>query len=123
MKTSTIGLLAAALTFTTVSTISADGNGAPQRAAANHFELAPVGAPKNTALPKFVVAPRPGGGKMWAQILESRRPVSGGRGLDIVHAPRPLTASKDPDLDRKWRANAEALWRAKSDSFQVAPVK
>jgi hypothetical protein len=86
-----------------------------QRAAANHFELAPIGAPKNTALPNFVVAPRLGGGKMWAQILESRRPVSTERGLDIVHAPRPITASKDPDLDRKWLANARAL--------QVAPLK
>ena len=117
MKTTTNAtILAAALALGSIlSANAAVGTIHIQRAAANHFELAPIGAPKTTALPNFVVTPRPGGGKMWAQVLEARRPASSERGLDIVHAPRPMTAGKDPDYDRKWRANAEAI--------QVAPLK
>lgn len=115
MKTTTNAtILAAALAFGSILSATAASEIHIQRAAKNHFELAPVGAPKDTALPNFVVGPRVGG-KHYAQMLEASRVVSGGRGLDVVHAPRPLTASKDPDLDRKWRANAEAI--------QVAPLK
>lgn len=115
MKTSTISLLAAALAFSTVSIFAADDNGAPQRAAANHFALAPAGAAKNTALPKIVVGPSLGGGKHYAQMLELARQGSSEPSVDLAHAPRPITASKDPDLELKWRANAT--------TFQVAPVK
>lgn len=114
MKTSTTTLLAAAV-FSTMAVFAADDNGAPQRAAANHFALAPARAAKNTALPRFVVGPSLGGGKHYAQILELSRPGSSASGIDLAHAPRPITASKDADLDLKWRANA--------NSFQVAPVK
>jgi len=108
--------MAVATTVGSILTVNAaQPTAAPQRAAANHFELAPIGAAKNTALPDFVVTPRPAGGKMWVQMLESRRPTSTEKGLDIVHAPRPITASKDPDFDRKWRANATAV--------EIAPLK
>ena len=115
MKTSTTTLLAAALAFATVGVYGAAENGAPQRAAANHFELARVGGAKNTALPNIVVGPALGGGKHYAQMLELFRQGSNAPGVDLAHAPRPITASKDPDLDLKWRANAA--------SFQVAPIK
>ena len=115
MKTSTLSLLAAALTLTTVSIFPADDNGAPQRAAANHFALSRIGAPKNTSLPNLVAAPNYIGGKHYAQMLELSRQGSSATGVDLAHAPRPITASKDPDLDRKWRANAAV--------FQVAPIK
>lgn len=115
MKTSTITLLAAVFSISTTAIFAADANGAPQRAAANHFALAPVGAPKNTALPRIVVGPSLGGGKHYAQMLELARQGSNERGVDLAHAPRPITAGKDPDLERKWRANAA--------NFQVAPVK
>ena len=115
MKTSTITLLAAALTISTAAIYAADDNGAPQRAAANHFALAQTGAAKNTARPNIVVTPGLGGGKHYAQMLELGRTGSSATGVDLAHAPRPITAGKDADLELKWRANAT--------SFQVAPLK
>ena len=115
MKTSTITLLAAALTISTAAIYAADDNGAPQRAAANHFALAPAGAAKNTALPKVLAGPNLVGGKHYAQMLELARQGSSEPGVDLAHAPRPITAGKDADLELKWRANAT--------TFQVAPVK
>ena len=115
MKTSTISLLAATLVVASVGVYAADDNGAPQRAAANHFTLARSGGPKNTAIPNIVAGPNYIGGKHYAQMLELARQGSSATGLDLAHAPRPITASKDADLERKWRANAAV--------FQVAPVK
>ena len=48
--------------------------------------------------------------------LQSQRTGSSQRGPDLAHAPRPVTAGKDPNFDRKWRENAQR-------EFQVAPVK
>ena len=116
MKTSTsVTLIVAALTFGSVSAANAAQTGMIQRAAANHFQLPSVNAPRNTALPSVVTERKFGGGKHWAQMQEAYRPVANVRGVDIVHAPRPITASKDPDLERKWRANAMEI--------QVAPLK
>lgn len=116
MKTSTsVTLIVAALTFGSVSAVNAAQPGMMQRAAANHFELPSVNAPRNTSLPSIVTERKLVGGKHWAQMQEAYRPVANVRGVDIVHAPRPITASKDPDLDRKWRANAMEI--------QVAPLK
>ena len=98
-----------------VTAVNAAQPGMIQRASANHFELPSVNAPRNTALPTIVAERKLGGGKHWAQMQEAYRPVANVRGLDIAHAPRPVTASKDPDLERKWLANARAL--------QVAPLK
>lgn len=98
-------------------TLSAEAQQAPQRAAANAFEMrnrAPRTA--DSAQPTApVVDLTPIRGKHAMQVAESRRAVSSERGLDIAHAPRPITAGKDPDLERKWRENAK--------KFQVAPVK
>lgn len=116
MKTSkSITLIAAALTFAWVSAVNAAQPGMIQRAAANHFELPSANAPRNTSLPSIVAERKLAGGKHWAQMQEAYRPVANVRGVDIVHAPRPITASKDPDLERKWRANATEI--------QVAPLK
>lgn len=97
--------------------VSAAAQQAPQRAAANAFEMRNIGS--RTAESMRPTAPdvdlAPIRGKHPLQIADSRRAVSSERGLDVVHAPRPITASKDPDFDRKWRENAE--------KFQVAPVK
>lgn len=116
MKTSTsVTLIAAALTFGSLSTMTAAQPGMMQRAAANHFELPSVNAPRNTSLPSIVTERKLAGGKHWAQMQEAYRPVANVPSIDIVHAPRPITASKDPDLERKWRANATEI--------QVAPLK
>ena len=116
MKTSTsVTLFVAALTFASISAVNAAQPAMTQRAAANHFALPSVNAPRDTALPNIVSERKLGGGKHWAQMQEAYRPAANVRGVDIVHAPRPITASKDPDLDRKWRANAMAV--------QVAPLK
>ena len=88
-----------------------------QRAAANAREMQQVHGPRVTALPKagpsmFIS----GNGKAWAQMQESKRQVTKSSGdIDLAHAPRPVTASKDPDFDQKLRENAQ--------QFQVAPVK
>lgn len=108
---------AVAMTFGFALATSAhdDSGGMMQRAAANHYEMrkpAPVGQSTSLTSP---VAAVPIGGKHAAQIAESRRPAQTERGLDIVHAPRPVTASKDPNFEAKWRQNAQ--------QFQVAPVK
>ena len=116
MKTSTfVTLVIAALMFGSVSAVNAAQLGMMQRAAANHFELASVNAPRDTTLPSIVTESKLVGGKHWAQIKEAYRPVANVRGVDVVHARRPITASKDPDLERKWRANATEI--------QVAPLK
>lgn len=115
MKTSTITTLAAALTISMVAIYATDDNGAPQRAAANHFALARAGGPRNTALPNVVVGPSLAGGKHYAQMLELARQASNAPDVDLAHAPRPITAGKDADLELKWRANATG--------FQVAPIK
>ena len=116
MKTSTsVTLIAAALTFVSVSAVNAAQPGMIQRAAANHFALPSVNAPRDTTLPSIVTERKLSGGKHWAQMQEAYRPAANVRGIDIVHAPRPITASKDPDLDRKWRANAMEV--------QIAPLK
>ena len=116
MKTTTNAtILAAALVFGSIVAVNAtEPTGMAQRAAYNHNELLRIKGPRNTALPNFVVAPRVSG-KHYAQILEAYRPASNERGLDIVHAPRPITAGKDPNFELRWRANAEAI--------QVAPLK
>ena len=116
MKTLNYVVSSVALAFGLAVGVNAQEQ-APQRAAANAFEmrnLAPRTAEsvKSTA-PAVDLAPIRGKAAM--QAAESRRPVSSHGGLDVVHAPRPITAGKDPDFDRKWRENAE--------KFQVAPVK
>lgn len=116
MKTSTsVTLIVAALTFGSVSALKAAQPAMTQRAAANHFSLPSVNAPRNTALPSIVTERQFGGGKHWAQMQEAYRPIANVPSVDVVHAPRPITASKDPDLDRKWLANAMAV--------QIAPLK
>ena len=116
MKTSIIPKALFALSFSLALAASAAEHGMMQRAAANHFELPSTSAPRNTALPATVVERGLGGGKHWAQIQELyERSVSSRGGVDLAHAPRPVTASKDPDLERKWRANASM--------YQLAPVK
>ena len=55
------------------------------------------------------------GGKAAAHFQDLRKPAPASSGINVVHAPRPITASKDPDLEKKWRENAQ--------KFQVAPVK
>ena len=118
MKTSTfLILIAAVLTVGSGSAVNAAQQGMIQRAAANHLALPSVNAPRNTAIPSFVTERKLGGGKHWAQVQEANRSAANVKSvdIDIVHAPRPVTASKDPDLDRKWRANARAV--------QIAPLK
>jgi hypothetical protein len=93
-----------------------DQPGMMQRAAANHFEMRrPAPTTASTSSTTSTVDLTPVRGKHAMQIAESRRAVSTAPGLDVVHAPRPITASKDPDLEQKWRENA--------GKFQVAPLK
>lgn len=54
-------------------------------------------------------------GKHAAQMADSRRASAASSVIDLVHVPRPVTASKDPDFDQNLRENAR--------QFQVAPVK
>lgn len=96
--------------------VTTDAQQAPQRAAANHFEMnrpsmASAVSPTTGAPVERYVA----GGKAAAHLQDLRKPAPASSGGDVVHAPRPITASKDPDLERKWRENAQ--------KFQVAPVK
>lgn len=113
--TQNAALIAVALTMGSAFVANAADVPLRQKAVLLHSELAPIGAPKDTKLPKFTVIREFGPGKHWAQMQEARRPSSNERSLDIVHAPRPITAGKDPNFDRKWRENAEAM--------QVAPLK
>lgn len=115
MKTLNTALIVAALTVTPLIASDLDQPGMKQRAAYNHYELMKITGPRNTKLPEFAVAPRLGGGKHAMQMAEAYRPASNEKSLDVVHAPRPLTSPKDPDFERKWRENAEAI--------QVAPLK
>jgi len=119
MKTRKYAFLktAVALTFGfSLATFAHDENpGMMQRAAANHFEMrkpAPAASHPTTGGTSTVSTI---GGKHAAQIAESRRPAGTEKGLDVVHAPRPVTASKDPNFEAKWRENAR--------QFQVAPIK
>lgn len=95
--------------------VTTDAQQAPQRAAANHFEM---NRPSTSAVSTTTGAPVEryvAGGKAAAHLRDLRKPATASSGVDVVHGPRPITASKDPDLERKWRENAQ--------KFQVAPVK
>ena len=85
-----------------------------QKAAALHSEL---GQSSGVAVaPTGEVARVPNiPGKHAAQMADSRKTSVSTGGIDLAHAPRPVTASKDPDFDQKLRENAQ--------QFQVAPVK
>ena len=87
-----------------------------QRAAANHFELRGNSCCALDAARKAAIAANEtiAGGKARAATL--RKPTFGRPGIDIAHAPRPITAGKDPDLELKWRENAQR-------KFELAPLK
>jgi hypothetical protein len=85
-----------------------------QRAAANQFERAHASSTVATSSAELTPAPRIAG-KHAALIADSRKAAAPSTGIDLAHAPRPITASKDPDFDQKLRENAR--------QFQVAPVK
>lgn len=111
---------AAAITFASSIGIKADEHGhMTQRAAANHFELrgnscCEIERVRKAASAQQTTIP---GGKARVATEELRKPVFGPRrGLDIVHAPRPITASKDPNFESKWKTNAQM-------KFEVAPLK
>ena len=105
--------VAAAFAFA-VGAYAHDEPRAPQRAAANAFERAEVSsAAAATSGGVTRVANMPG--KHAAQMADSRKGTGGSSGIDLAHAPRPVTASKDADFDQKLRENAR--------QFQVAPVK
>lgn len=104
--------LAAAFGFTTSTYAHDDAPVAPQRAAANAFERRSSGVA--TATGEVTRTPIIAG-KHAAQMADSRRASMASSGIDLAHAPRPVTASKDPDFDQKLRENAR--------QFQVAPVK
>lgn len=90
-----------------------------QRAAANHFELAGNSCCAMEAERKAVISTSStiAGGKARAATQELRKPGVGHRhGLDLAHAPRPITASKDPDFEQKLRDNARK-------KFELAPLK
>jgi len=105
--------IAAAFAFA-VGTYGHDEPRAPQRAAANAFErgqssaVAPMTSGEVTRMPNIP-------GKHASQMADSRKGMGGSSGIDLAHAPRPVTASKDADFDQKLRENAR--------QFQVAPVK
>ena len=110
---SAIALVAAA-SFTIQVRAHDDAPVAPQRAAANAFELGRTSAAATTSSSEVTRTPSIAG-KHAAQMADSRRASAASSGIDLAHAPRPVTASKDPDFDQKLRENAR--------QFQVAPVK
>ena len=122
MKTfnTVISGIAIALAMGLANATHADQPGMRQRAAANHFEL----SRRSSDTPKVSsTQPNPmkeritGRGKAWAQFHESRKPVvGGGPSIDLAHAPRPITASKDPDFEKTLRENARK-------QFEIAPLK
>ena len=117
MKTLNYVVSSVALAFGLAVGVNAQEQ-APQRAAANAFEMRNL-APRTTKSAKStapVVDLAPIRGKHALQMAESQRTGSSERGPDVAHAPRPVTAGKDPNLERKWRENADR-------EFQVAPVK
>jgi len=120
MKTSNNGISTIAIIFAlswAVATM-ADQPGMTQRAAANHLEIQRVHGPRITELPppQSLRATIVVGGKAGALAQDFRKVPSTGPGLDLAHAPRPLTSSKDPDFDKKLRENAQK-------QFEIAPLK
>ena len=119
MKTITNLISGAAIALAVgATTIRADQPGMTQRAALNHLEVQRVHEPRTTGLPqtqplsKNIIV----GGKAGALAQDFRKVPSTGPGVDLAHAPRPITASKDPDFDLKLRENARK-------QFEIAPLK
>lgn len=116
MKRLSYAITGIAFTFAIAAYAHDEQPGMMQRAAANAYEMRNTG-PRTGSVQSTAqtVDLGPVRGKHAMQIAESRRSVSSERGLDVVHAPRPITGGKDPNFEAKWRENAR--------QFQVAPVK